>query len=62
MTDSKQNREGFCSYHSECLRVPGISNTTGTVCAALNSNIATMDVSPFAVNATAGRGSYQFNG
>ena len=61
LTDSKQNREGFSAYHGEGLKVPGNTNLV-IVSAAAAANVTSIDVSPFAVNALGGGGTYQFNG
>ena len=61
LTDSKQNRDGFSSFHGEGLKLPG--NTVPAVMgsAALSQN-ASVDVSPFATNATGGAAIPKING
>ena len=59
LSDGKQNRVGFSAHHVGGLKVPG--NTVPIIVyAAATSNATTVDVCPFAVNATA-NGTLQFN-
>ena len=62
LTDSKQNREGFSTFHGEGLKVPGNTVPTVVGAGAVSQLECCVDVSPFATNATAGGAIPKING